>query len=609
MTLKRFVLLPLLLLCLYTSAQNDTIAQLDEVIISDTQLEDFSNTQSIQRLNDSVIRTNAPSLTALLQYNSVVYFKENGLGMVSSPSFRGTTAQQTAVLWNGININSQFNGLTDFNTVNTRDFGSISIKAGGGSVVYGSSAIGGSIHLNNDLAFGNKFENMLRLDYGSFNTFGAHYGLQAGTDRFSANVGITRNSSDNDYEYPGYDIKNENGQYYNTSFNTAFAYRVNEKNLIRFYSYAFDGERHFSRTLAAPSRSMYQNRNNNNLAEWTGLYGKFTSRLKAAYLYEQYKYFENYETGVFTFNEVQTLIARYDAAYAITEDIKLNAVLDHVQNKGKGSDIADKKRDITSGSLLMKHTVSNKLYYELGVRKEITDAYDSPVLFSLGTNINPFSFYTLKLNTSHNFRIPTFNDLYWQGSGNPNLKPETSYQAEISNELQYKGATLTITGYYIKIRDMLRWVPSQGGMWSPENEGRVNTRGLEAIFNWEKKIGQGDVTVTGTYAYTVSRKDGTNEQLIYVPMHRATAALAYARKNVTVYYRHMFNGEVFYTSDNLSAIDPYNVSSVGAEYSFRLFGGFGLGLQVNNLWGEEYQNVNVHPMPGRNYNMYLNFKF
>ena len=34
--------------------------------------------------------------------------------------------------------------------------------------------------------------------------------------------------------------------------------------------------------------------------------------------------------------------------------------------------------------------------------------------------------------------MPTFNDLYWEGSGNPDLKPESSYQAEIGNEFIYK---------------------------------------------------------------------------------------------------------------------------------------------------------------------------
>src|SRR6218665_2966863 len=153
MTLKKQFLLMSFFLCQFLCAQNDSIIKLSEVSISDVQLKKFSNSQSVLQLNDSIIRKNAVSLTGLLNYNSVVYFKENGLGMVSSPSFRGTTAQQTAVIWNGININSQLNGQTDFNLLNTRDFSSISIKAGGGSVIYGSSAIGGSVHLNNEPDF------------------------------------------------------------------------------------------------------------------------------------------------------------------------------------------------------------------------------------------------------------------------------------------------------------------------------------------------------------------------------------------------------------------------------------------------------------------------
>jgi vitamin B12 transporter len=609
MTLKKIFLPLLLLLCQFLLAQNDTITHLQEVVISDTQLRDFSTAQSVLKLNDSVINKSGSSLTSLLQYNSVIYFKENGLGMVSSPSFRGTTASQTAVIWNGININSQLNGQTDFNTLNTRNFGAVSVRAGGGSVMYGSSAIGGSIHLTNDLAFGKSFVSTLRTDYGSYNTFGLNYNLKAGTEKLSADINISRNTSDNDYTYPGTDLKNENGQYRNTSINAAIGYKLDDKNILRFYSYAFNGERHFSGTLAAPSRSKYRDINTRNLVEWTGIYNRFTSRLKAAYLYEKYKYFENHENESFTFGDVRTFIARYDLTYDVSDAIKLNSIIDYTQNNGEGSDITNKKREIGSASLLMKHRVSQRFQYELGVRKEITDAYKSPILFSLGTNITITRYYSIKLNASRNFRIPTFNDLYWQGSGNPDLNPETSYQAEAGNVLKFGNVTFSATGYYIKLRDMLRWIPSNDGIWRPENVGKVNTCGLETLLNWQQKMGSGRLNLDVTYAYTVSREEGSTNQLIYVPFHKATFSLAYGFKNISAYYRNLFNGEVFYTSDNQSKIDPYNVSSIGAEYSFKLFSGLDLGLQVNNLWNAEYQNVNVRPMPGRNYNMYLNFKF
>ncbi len=605
----KFVLPFLLLLCQYAVAQRDTIVQLQEVIVSDMQLHDFSNTQSVQELNDSVIRRNAASVSHLLQYNTVIYFKENGLGMVASPSFRGTTAQQTAVIWNGININSQLNGLTDFNILNARDFNSITVRAGGGSVIYGSSAIGGSIHLNNNLTFGQKFNNELRIDYGSFNTFGANYNLKASGEKLSADVSISRNSSDNDYDYPGWDTKNQNGQYYNTSLNAAFAYKIDDKNILKLYSYAYDGERHFSGTPASPSRSKYRDTNTRNLLEWAAYYNRFTSKIKVAYLDEQYKYFENHENDLYTFGKVKTFISKYDLAYDVSDKIKLNTIIDYTQNSGDGSDILSEKRNIGSGSLLMKHRVTQKMQYELGIRKEITNAYESPLLFSAGTAIEVTTFYTIKINASRNFRIPTFNDLYWQGSGNPNLKPESSYQAELDNVFHFKNITFTLTGYYIKLQDMLRWVPSTGGIWRPENVNKVNTYGLESILNWKKQVGDGYMEFSGTYAYTVSREDGESEQLIYVPFHKATASLAYGYKNFSGYYRHLFNGEIFTSSDNAYNLNSYNVSGIGAEYTFKLLSGLTIGAQINNLWNEEYQNVIMRPMPGRYYNMYLNFKF
>jgi vitamin B12 transporter len=263
MILKKLILPVLLLLCQFVLAQNDSVYVMEEVVITDNQLKDFSSSQSVVRVYslDSVMRRNQPSLSSQLLYNTVIYFKENGPGMVSSPSFRGTSASQTAVIWNGININSQLNGQTDFNTITALDFSEITARAGGGSVIYGSSAIGGSVHLNTQLRFNPHFTNEVKLDYGSFNTLGANYKLSAASNSFSTNVSISRNSSDNDFEYPGYNGKNKNGQYYNTSLNTSFGYKIDDRNTLKLYSYVYDDKRHFSGTRVAPSKSMYTNFN------------------------------------------------------------------------------------------------------------------------------------------------------------------------------------------------------------------------------------------------------------------------------------------------------------------------------------------------------------
>ena len=609
MKLKRLILPFFILVCQFALAQNDTIA-LKEVIISDTQLRDYSTSQSVLKLTDSVINKNASSLTSLLNYNSVVYFKENGLGMVSSPSFRGTTAQQTAVLWNGININSQLLGQTDFNTINTRDFSSISVKAGGGSVIYGTSAIGGSIHLNNDLNFGTKFTNTVRVNYGSFNTQGYHYKANVGSDRFSASVSVTRNSSDNNYEYVNGKGENLNGQYYNNSVNVAAAYKLNDNNILKLYSYFFDGERHFSLIFPSEVRTKYQDTNTRNMLEWEGTYGKFTSKLKAAYLQEEYKYFGNIANPNHSYGKVESIIGKYDLAFNAGKGFTINAVFDFMQNKGFGSDIDGKNRQIGAGTLLIKHQATGKLSYEAGVRKEVTSNYESPVLFSGGARYAFSKFYTLKLNASKNFRIPTFNDLYWKGAGNLDLKPESSWQGEIGNAFTYKDVSLTITGYYIKLKDMLRWLPS-GSVWRPVNTDRVRTYGLEAILNYKKKFGDNEIGINGTYGYTVSENEDTGKQLIYVPYHKATASLSFSFKKLGAYYQFLYNGEVFTRSDNNSLynIDSYTVGNVGLEYSFGKKDVATLGIQVLNIFDKDYVSVASRPLPGRNYNVYLTLNF
>ncbi|QDO95416.1 TonB-dependent receptor [Formosa sediminum] len=586
--------------------QNDTIQKLDEIFISaDTQLHKFSNTQTVLVLTDSVITINQPSLTALLNYNTPIYFKENGLGMVSSPSFRGTTAQQTAVVWNGININSQLNGQTDFNTINTSNFNDVSVRSGGGSVIYGSGAIGGSIHLNNTFNYTEGFKNTIKSSYGSFNTFQLNYNGNIAVKNLSANIGISRNSSDNDYDYVDSDNYNQNGAFYNTSLNANLSYRLNTNNVLKLYSYAFDAERHLSLILPNETPTKYQDFNTRNLLEWDGFYNKITSKLKVAYLTEKYKYFSNINSDTYSNGSVKSIIAKYDFSYTPTENSTINAIVDATQNKGKGSSIDEEKRKIASFNLLYKQQLNPWFLYELGIRQEITTNYNSPFLYNLGLQFQVANPYSITINGSKNFRIPTFNDLYWENSGNPDLKPESSYQAELGNHLTLKHTTLSVTAYYNSITDMIRWLPN-GTYWQPVNTDHVVTYGLEGVLQYSRTINLHTFSFNSTYAYTISENQDTKKQLTYVPYHKATASLGYHFKNISAFYQWLFVGNVFTTTDNVSQyeLDHYNLSNIGLDYT--LNDTFTLGGKLNNIWNVNYQNVSSRYMPGRNYSFFLN---
>ncbi|MEO7977433.1 TonB-dependent receptor [Flavobacterium sp.] len=611
MTLKKRFAFCLLLLCQIILAQHDSVTKLKEVVVSDTNLKNFSNTQSVQRLSDSLINKNQASLTSLLNYNTVIYFKENGLGMTSSPSFRGTTSQQTVVVWNGININSQLLGQTDFNTISTRSFNSIDVKAGGGSVVYGSGAIGGTIHLNNELKFTDTFKNDLQINYGDFNTLSAIYGITAATKKISLDVSFTRNSSDNDFKFVGQEGRNTNGQYYNNVLDVAFGYKINTTNSIKLYSQVYDGERHFSLTSPNATKTKYQDYNTRNLLTWTSSFSKFNSNLKLAYITEHYNYFEDIKRDGFTSGGVKSFIGKYDIDYELSSKIKVSTILDYTKNSGIGSGIGKSSREIGGVSVLFKHMLTEKWNYEISGRKEISDVYKSPILFSVGSRYNFSDFYQFKLNLSRNYRVPTFNDLYWEGSGNPDLRPESSYQAEIGNQFKYKNLRLSITGYAMKIKDMIRWLPNNSGNWSPVNTDKVSIYGAEALLGWQKNVNKHTFDFSGTYAYTVSLDDTTNKQLFYVPYHKLTGSLSYYYKKLSAYYQIMYTGEIFTTSDNNPKyiLDAYNVSNVGIDYNFSKKKICKIGFKVANLWNEKYEALPSRFMPGRNLSIYLNLNY
>lgn len=593
-------------------AQNDSVHVLDAVILHASKLNAFSNTRHVRVFNDSLLKNAKPLLTDVLNHQTSIYFKENGAGMVSSASFRGTTASQTAVVWNGININSKFNGQTDFNTISVVGFDEISVRSGGGSVLFGTGAIGGSVHLTNKLPFNKGFENEIHVGYGSFDTRDIHYKMSNSNEKTSVKISVARTKSDNDFPYPGTDRKNLNGQYENTNLKTGLAYRIDQNNLLKIHTSIFRGERHFSLIRPSETPTKYQDFHTWNLLAWESNFSSFSSELKVAYLNEEFKFYPNISNKNHTGGKAETFIGNYNLGIGLKNGIKLHALLDYSYTKGSGSNMDDNSQKIASAALLLKQRLSNRFLYEIGVKKEFTENYKSPFLFSAGATFKATEFYSVKFNISKNYRIPTFNDLYWEKSGNMNLKPETSHQAEIGNYFRYKNAKFSATAFFISIRDMIQWTPSTT-IWEPTNVDKVQSYGFESNFEYKKHFGKHQFLFHANYAHTISKDKNTHKQLRYVPIHKATASLRYSFKEWGFFYNVLYVGKVFTSSDNNpeEIISGYGISNIGISHSFLLKKKkeIEIGSHIRNLFNETYQNVENRIMPGINFSLYLNFKF
>ncbi|MEP2239305.1 MAG: TonB-dependent receptor [Maribacter sp.] len=608
--MKKLISIVLVFCATIGYAQRDSILKLDEVVVSDSRIKQYNEGYKVTVLQDSVIQCTNGLLTTLLAFNSNIYFKENGFGMVSSPSFRGTNASHTAVVWNGININSQLNGQVDFNTINPFNYNSVSIRSGGGSVQYGSGAIGGSIHLNNDLLFKEHFDNQVSIGYGSYNTKKINFNQTYGSRLISYSLGVNYNASDNNYKYLNTNEENKNGEFNNLNLNWNIGYVLSENQMLKLYHQTFIGDRNLSGNLVVLGRSKYIDNHYRTQVEWGRFGTKAISKVKLAYLQEEYKYFENKDAAIFSFGKVSNFLARYSFDYKLSKLFRINSFLEYNNYKGAGDSFGSPKRDDFSATALIKHIVSPKIAYNLNVRQDFSSDFSSPLVFSFDGRYSLTDSYDIKINASKNFRTPTFNDLYWQPGGNLDLVPEKSYQLDLGNELNIGAVSMQFNGYYISTKDMIKWLPNNEGFWSPINIDDVEIYGAEAKIEANYSLGKNQkIGIKTNYAYTVSEDKSTNEQLIYVPFHSVNGSLEYRIADLNLFYQHLFNGAVSIVGGELK---EYQVANLGATYSAGILKKdlkYTIGFTINNLFNTYYENVALRPMPNRNIQTQLILNF
>jgi iron complex outermembrane receptor protein len=588
----------------------------DTVYIFDSQMKKVKLFHPVRTITPKDIEKNSTNLSELLRFQSSIYIKENGRGAVSSPSFRGTTAQQTAFVWNGININSSFLGQGDVNNIPLFGYDQIDIKAGGGSVVYGSGAIGGSIHLNNILDFNSGFKASVYSEAASFDTYNNFAQAAFSNEKLSVKVSGSYITSQNDYKVPEFVVgntgfHNTNGRYYNTSVNIGVAYKIADHQTISWQNQTFDASQHYPIFELNGNKTKYKAQTLRSLIAWDINKNNLSNSLKMAYTEDNFQYFADLNQPKASGADGKNYIFKNDFNYFITPKININAIGEFQMNKGKGygSGLETVSRNVGSLSGLIRYFATKDLRFEAGIKKDFVEDISSPLLYSFSGKWNAVKWYHVGINFSKNFRYPSFNDLYWQPGGNLDLVPETSVNIDMNHEFSFGDFKIALSPYYMDIKNLINWLPTSLGYWAPFNTYRVESYGLESQVTWNKTFGKHALRLDGGYTYSKSVNKDTDLQRMYVPMHKAVGNIEYGYSLFKVYAQGMFNGLTYTTSDEKrsAAIDPYFILNAGISAS--LFKKYTLGFKVNNVTDTYYQTVSLYPMPKRNYSVYATINF
>ena len=157
--------------------KKDTIAyglNLDEVQIVARRIRHANEANAgakVTHLEPELLQINKTrSFSELLTENSATYIKSLGTGALSTASFRGGSAAQTRVNWNGINITPPMSGVFDFSQFPVFFADNVNLYYGSSHVKSGTGAVGGSVNIFNDPEWGkelqvNFLENMVLITH------------------------------------------------------------------------------------------------------------------------------------------------------------------------------------------------------------------------------------------------------------------------------------------------------------------------------------------------------------------------------------------------------------------------------------------------------------
>src|SRR5688572_4306473 len=92
--------------CSFAQQPADTSLHLKEILITAGRHDNFSSGTKIVSVDSFALqRFESANLGDLLMNESSVFIKSYGSGGLALTSFRGGSAGQTAILWNGFNLN------------------------------------------------------------------------------------------------------------------------------------------------------------------------------------------------------------------------------------------------------------------------------------------------------------------------------------------------------------------------------------------------------------------------------------------------------------------------------------------------------------------------
>ena len=559
-------------------------------------------------------------LADVLSHESGISLKAyGGAEALHSLSIRGGSGEQSLILFDGIPLNNLQNGSIDLVSQMLDGVASVEIYRGGNSTLFGSGAMSGAINIAAAAVGERTYSAGISTE--SFGNRLYQGALHLPGKDLKQRLLFSRAFGDNVYRYTqgGVTGKRSNSDFSRWMGDYLFEYALPGN--YQLTGQAVFGSKESGSPSALLNAGSYQGvarLSDQNRLLRLKLSPVKQSRIQLSLqLYQLHQESDYYDAdllinGVETRSEHRAkttgLILR-NRIYPV-KNLLLHQGMELILAEARSSElaVADSRKQLALFSLMQWQSPawqSWQLLATAGLRMETLNRFSPAWLPRMGIQVKRKSL-ALYANAGRNYRVPTFNDLYWQPGGNPGLKPENSISYEAGASINQDWWQVRSAIYLLKFNNMIRWVPVSGSVWEPRNLQSVNSSGWEIVV--QGLFFDDRLSVSAAYENGIARKSGSaiaddptiGNRLAYNPKEQVHFKTELHHWNARLGARYRYSGFRYTTLANLADdfLPAYSVIDIYASYAVEL-GGRELILSgsFDNLLQEEYQLINNYPLP------------
>ena len=574
------------------------------------------------------------NLADVLQARTPLALKNYGPGQLATIALRGTSAQHTAVLWNGLNIMLPTLGQNDFALLPVGATTRVAVQPGPAAALYGSGAVGGAVLLNSDPDWRPGLRGSVQADAGSFGLLGGSVEARTATPAVAVRLAASYRQAQNNYSYL---LREARGPVRHTLRNAALrhqwsispdvAWRVGTAGEVTAAAWLTDTDREIqSGVNVTGTQAEERDQSRRVVLGYRHVAAQRQWAVRGAWFEDILNYRDG---GARSNSRVRTTQAQaeHTAALGARGSLRVGAEAQHFAAlvDGYGSQSITENR--AAAFALLRYDPRPALRLSANVRQAALPAGLAPLTPTAGVEWDvlhssadslasaPPHQLTARASAARSYRAPTLNERYWRPGGNPLLRPESGfgYEAGLRHRATVAPGTALetdLTAFRQDVDDWVQWLPSAStGIWSPRNLRQVRSQGVEASTALRLRRGPYAGSAQVAYHFTDTRKtlgsaadsDPVGVQLAFVPLHQASFSTDHHWRDWLV------SGTAVFTSFryiNASGVDFLpGTGLLGATLGRTVRGPAGASVlvlvQATNLLNQAYESYPGRPAPPR----------